>query len=99
MMTQLLGAWKTGNTAKLDKLLLRHMRQETPTLYQHLVVDRNRAWLETLDTLMETPEVEFVLTGVGHMPGRDGLLAQMRARGFSVEQLKPPAASKRRRQK
>ena len=91
MMTSLLAAWRAGDIVKLDDLLLRDMRARFPTIYQELLVSRNNAWLPKLEALLKTPEVEFVLVGVGHVAGPEGLIAQLRARGCTVEQLKRPA--------
>ena len=37
-------AWRSGDLATLDKLLLQSFR-ETPAIYQRLLVDRNRNWV------------------------------------------------------
>jgi uncharacterized protein YbaP (TraB family) len=36
---------------------------------------------------MQTPEVEFVVVGAMHLPGPDGILQQMKDKGFNVNQL------------
>ena len=33
------------------------------------------------------PQKEFVLVGVGHMVGEDGLIEQLKRRGYDVKQL------------
>lgn len=94
VIDKLLAAWKVGDLAHLDEFMLREMREKYPTIFQELLVDRNRAWLPEIDTLLKTPEVEFVLVGVGHLPGTEGLLAQLKARGCTVEQVRATAAKK-----
>jgi uncharacterized protein YbaP (TraB family) len=37
--------------------------------------------------MLTNPEIEFVLVGVGHLPGADGLLALLGGRGYRIEQL------------
>jgi uncharacterized protein len=91
----LLAAWKTGDVAKLDELMLRELRAKYPSIFKALLTDRNRAWLPKLEELLKTPEIEFVLVGFGHIPGREGLLAQLRARGCTIEQIKVAATAKR----
>ncbi|WP_288057949.1 TraB/GumN family protein [Methylobacter sp.] len=34
---------------------------------------------------MNTPETELILVGALHLAGEDGLLAQLRQRGYKVE--------------
>ncbi len=97
MINSLLTAWKTGDIAKIDELMLREMRTKYATIHQELIVSRNKAWLPEIEALARTPEVEFILAGVGHMPGKDGLLALLRAKGFTITQLKAtPAAAKKK---
>lgn len=91
----LLGAWKAGDLAKLDELMLVEMRAKYPAIFKSLLVERNEAWLPKLDELLKTPEVEFVLAGVGHMPGKEGLLARLRERGCTVEQVKAAPSAKK----
>ena len=88
----LLNAWRTGDLVRLDKLMVQDLRTKYPAVYKELLADRNRDWMPKLDAMLRTPEVEFVLAGVGHLPGKDGLIAQLRARGCTVQQIKAPAA-------
>lgn len=98
-LEQLLAAWKTGNVAALDELMLREMREKYPTVFKSLLVDRNNAWVPKIDELIRTPEVEFVLVGAAHLAGKEGLLAQLRARGCRIEQLKAAPASPAKKKK
>jgi len=86
MVDDLLSAWKTGNVTKLDETMLKDMREKYPTIFQSLLVDRNKAWLPKLEDMLKTPETEFVLVGAGHLAGSEGLLAQLKARGCTIEQ-------------
>jgi hypothetical protein len=95
MLDGLLGAWKVGNVGKLDELMLREMRAKYPSIYQELIVKRNNAWLPEIEKLLQSPEVEFVLVGVGHMAGKDGLLAKLRAKGCTITQLKAATAKRK----
>jgi uncharacterized protein len=86
LVGELLTAWKTGNIAKIDEIMLKDMRAKYPAIFQSLLVDRNNAWLPKIEDLLKTPEVEFVLVGAGHMAGPEGLLALLKARGYTIEQ-------------
>ena len=92
----LLTAWKNGDLAQLDTLMLQEMRKKYPAIFKELIVDRNKAWLPKLDEMLKTPEVEFVLVGAAHLPGAEGLIAQLRARGCTIEQVRAtPEAGKK----
>jgi uncharacterized protein YbaP (TraB family) len=88
----LLNAWREGDTATLDRLINAELRAKYPKIYTSLIVERNNNWVPILEKLAGTPETEFVLAGVGHMAGPEGLLAQLEQRGYTVEQVKARVA-------
>jgi uncharacterized protein YbaP (TraB family) len=90
----ILSAWKSGDLAKLDSLMLQEMRTKYPSIFKALLVDRNKAWLPKLDEMLKTSEVEFVLVGAGHLAGAEGLVAQLRARGCTLEQIRATPTAK-----
>jgi uncharacterized protein YbaP (TraB family) len=89
---ELLRAWREGDTATLDRLINGELRAKHPKIHASLIVERNNNWVAVLENLVATPEVEFVLAGVGHMAGPEGLLEQLKQRGYTVEQIKAPVA-------
>ena len=60
------------------------MREEWPALYAHLVVERNRAWLPRIDSMMLARTRAFIVVGTGHLVGEDGLLALLPRAGYAV---------------
>jgi uncharacterized protein len=95
MMSNLLAAWRAGNVEALDELMLHDMRSKYPAIFDQLLVSRNNAWMPKIEDLLRTSDVEFILVGVGHMAGPEGLLAQLRQRGYSIEQIKAPAPARK----
>lgn len=87
MFPKLVAAWRKGELAELEELMLREMRQKYPNIYAELIVKRNQAWLPRLEAMLATKPVEFVLVGAGHLAGEDGLVTALRARGCTVEQI------------
>lgn len=77
--------WRAGELEKLDKALATDMRKETPAVYQRLLVDRNNAWLPKIEKLITTKETELILVGALHLSGKEGLLNQLKARGYAVK--------------
>lgn len=83
---KLTDAWKAGDGAAIERILLDDMKNDA-LMYQRLLVDRNRAWLPQLDTLLSGGSRAFVVVGAAHLVGPDGLLAMFRAKGYKVTQL------------
>ena len=81
----LVAAWKSGDAASVEAQLLTGFR-ETPEAYASLVSERNRNWMPQLEACMARASPCFVVVGAAHLVGPDGLLAMLRARGYSVEQ-------------
>lgn len=85
-IAELAQAWQAGDTATIERILLRDLKAEA-RLYDRLLVDRNRAWLPKIEALFSRGTPAFVVVGAAHLVGPDGLVAMLRARGFTVEQL------------
>ena len=85
MLEKSVGYWRAGELEKLDKEMATDMRNETPEIYQQLLVVRNQAWLPKIEQMFATPEVELVLVGSLHLSSKDGLLAQLKQRGYNIK--------------
>jgi uncharacterized protein YbaP (TraB family) len=85
-VTALADAWRAGDVPTVERLVLQDLRSE-PRLYQRLLIDRNRDWLPKLEALFARRGRAFVVVGAAHLIGPDGLLAMLRARGYTVEQM------------
>jgi uncharacterized protein len=82
----LVHAWKTGDAAAIEKVVLSDLKSE-PEMYKRLLLDRNRTWLPKIEALFTRPKPAFVVVGAAHLVGTDGLLAMLRARGYTVTQM------------
>lgn len=87
-MDALSAAWEQGDLRTLEAFVIDDMRAHYPELYQVMFPQRNNAWMETLTQEMDGAGVDFVAVGAGHLLGRDGLVAQFRARGYEVERVR-----------
>jgi uncharacterized protein YbaP (TraB family) len=79
-------AWKTGNVAALEKIALADLKSD-PLMYQRLLVERNRNWMPKIEALFARRGRALVVVGAAHLIGSDGLLAMLKAKGYTVEQL------------
>ncbi len=89
MLERILSAWRQGEVDAIEETMLVEMRRDYPAIYDELIVRRNREWLPRIEEMLGATGTEFVLVGVGHMAGPDGLLVQLRERGCTIEQLQP----------
>lgn len=86
MLNLLTDAWVSGNTEKLDKTLVQPMRK-IPAAYETMLVSRNRKWVPKIQELMNRPGTHFVVVGVAHLVGRDGLIKMLQEKGVKVERV------------
>jgi uncharacterized protein YbaP (TraB family) len=78
-------AWRAGDIATLERIVLKDLKAE-PKMYQRLLVERNRNWLPKIEALFERPGGAFVVVGAAHLVGPDGLPALLKAKGYVVDQ-------------
>lgn len=80
---ELVSAWASGNTEHLAKLIDEGF-QEVPVLRAQLLVARNRNWVPQLKAMLASGKTHFVTVGIGHLVGRDSVVAMLRAKGYRV---------------
>lgn len=80
-------AWRKGDMKQLDKLMVAELKTEDPQLYKKLITDRNRNWLPVIEAYQQMPQTRFVLVGVGHLVGPDGIIAALKKKGYKVTKL------------
>lgn len=84
-MTKLIEAWRAGDVATVERIVLKDLQQETQ-LYQRLLVERNKNWMPKLEALFARKRPAFVVVGAAHLVGPDGLLTMLKAKGYTLEQ-------------
>lgn len=87
MIAEMTSAWERGDLEMLERVVVDDTREEYPAVYDALFVQRNNAWVEILVEELEGAGVDFVAVGAGHLLGEDGLVEQLRARGYTVERV------------
>lgn len=87
MLDDLLAAWRAGDLVKLDAVMSAEMRKTYPKIFEELFTKRNRAWLPKIEALLASEPTEFVLVGVGHLAGDDGIIHTLKQHGCTVEQV------------
>ncbi|MHA6287794.1 TraB/GumN family protein [Maricaulis sp. CAU 1757] len=81
---EMVRAWATGDMVALDRLINESMRDETPEVYQTIIVRRNQDWVPQIAEILEGEGVAFVAVGAAHLPGENGVVELMRDAGHTV---------------
>jgi uncharacterized protein len=79
-------AWKAGDVAAIERIALADLKSD-PLMYQRLLVERNKNWMPKIEALFARTGRAIVVVGAAHLVGPDGLLAMLKAKGYTVEQL------------
>lgn len=82
---EMVRAWADGDLLTLASDTLAPLAKEAPALFKRLVVDRNARWAEILKTRLAGSGRTVVVVGTGHLIGKDGVPARLRAAGYRVE--------------
>lgn len=86
-MLAIKSAWREGDRQGLREVALEPFRENSPEVFNTLIVERNNNWLPQIEQMFVTPADELVLVGVLHLVGKEGLLQQLEKKGYSVTQL------------
>jgi len=95
-IAELVEAYLSGDEAELERLLRQEAALEHPVnqrLYDELMTHRNGRFAERIAArLRAAPERgQFFALGAGHLVGEDGVVARLRAAGFTVTRIGAPA--------
>lgn len=89
-LTIMTDAWRTGDRENLFETGIKPMMEDYPQVYRSLLVERNNNWMQKIESLIKHPESKFILVGALHLVGKDGLLEQLKSKGYHVQQYKNP---------
>lgn len=83
--TAMIQAWKSGDTLQLNELLTDSM-EETPKLYDQVVIQRNRNWIPEIESYLNDDDDYLVIVGAGHLVGKNSVVDLLRKKGHQVQQ-------------
>lgn len=84
---QLYVLWRAGNAMEIAALTVDQLTA-LPKLYERLLYQRNRAWMDDIVALINGDENAMVIVGALHLIGKKGLLALLRERGYTVSRAR-----------
>jgi uncharacterized protein YbaP (TraB family) len=85
-MNELIDAWRSGTLDTLTAKLSASFR-DFPQLYQTLVVERNRRWIDQLERLGKQRGNFLVVVGALHLTGDDNVIEMLGQRGIRAVPL------------
>jgi uncharacterized protein YbaP (TraB family) len=80
VMIDLVAAWRDGRLEEMTETLLADFA-EFPELYDTLVTQRNAAWTEELERMLDDGRRYLVVVGALHLVGPDNVIDRLAARG------------------
>jgi uncharacterized protein YbaP (TraB family) len=86
MMGKMVSAWRAGDAAAIDALMNGSMGRY-PQLYAKMLTDRNAAWVPQIEQLLRGQDDVLVVVGAAHLVGDESVVAMLRERGYTVDQL------------
>ncbi|MDQ6655804.1 MAG: TraB/GumN family protein [Verrucomicrobiota bacterium] len=84
--TRMVNAWRRGDADLLWREVHEGYR-DYPAIAERLLENRNRNWVPKIERFIASGKTYMVTVGAAHMGGPGGLLALLKARGYSIEQL------------
>lgn len=86
-LLQLHAAWRRGDAHMLGQQMAAEMKRDYPALYRHINVERNQRWLPLLERRLQQGGNTLVVVGALHLLGSDGVVEQLRERGWRVQRV------------
>jgi uncharacterized protein len=86
---RMMSAWIAGSPQAMEDVITAEVR-EYPALQavmEKVLYERNDAMTQKIEQFLKTEKSYFVAVGAGHLVGERGILNQLRAKNYTVEQL------------
>jgi uncharacterized protein len=80
---ELTRAWRAGDLKGLQELLDAGFRKY-PKLYEPLTVVRNRAWMSSIEPLLQRGDDYLIVVGAAHLVGPDSVVDLLQRAGFKI---------------
>ncbi len=86
MLDELIQAWKSGDTKRIDQILKEQMVEDSP-IEKLLLTDRNKNWIPAIEKALAGKKNTMFLVGAAHLIGENSVVAILQRKGLKVEQL------------
>lgn len=78
-------SWHQGDLQGLEKAVENY--KSNPIFYNALLVRRNHNWVPQIEEFLKDTQNYFVVVGVAHLAGEDGLLNLLTEKGYELERV------------
>jgi len=85
MADDMMRYWQKGQVDKLYSVLYKSF-EDYPGIEDRLLLQRNKDWVEKIETMLSEPENIFIVVGAGHLVGPQSVVALLKQRGYKVRQ-------------
>lgn len=85
MAADILGAWKSGDAAKMESIVNMSLKGY-PDIHDALFARRNTDWTARIEKLIGQDRNVLVIVGAGHLVDEKGIVNQLRQKGYTVTQ-------------
>ncbi|MCD7973536.1 MAG: TraB/GumN family protein [Candidatus Azobacteroides sp.] len=82
----LIDDWKNGSSENVQ-MAIEEMQIEFPDVYKELFKDRNDNWIPQIEQYIRKKEHVFIIAGLAHMYGKNGIFDLLEQKGYLIEQL------------
>ena len=82
----MISAWKRGEADRLWRET-HEAFADYPAFGERILEARNRVWMPKIEGFLRSGQTYFVIVGMGHLGGPEGLLSLLKQRGYRVEQM------------
>ncbi|MCJ7664786.1 MAG: TraB/GumN family protein [Desulfobacterales bacterium] len=86
MLPDMVGAWKTGDAARLESIMTISFK-DYADIYDRFITQRNRVWVDIIEQLLAQGGTTLVVVGAGHLVGPENLLQLLKNKGYAIEQI------------
>jgi uncharacterized protein YbaP (TraB family) len=83
-LSETVAEWREGSAAATETML-KEMKREWPIIYKTMLSDRNNAWIPIIEGFFTTKPVEFIIVGLAHIHGPDGLLQYFQKTDYTIK--------------
>lgn len=96
LQAQIESAYRRQDLDLVDSI---SMRTNSEAFNQYILIERNKVFVSTIDSVLKNKQSIFAAMGCAHLPGKDGVIEMLRSMGFTVEPVEKGARDAKRREK
>jgi uncharacterized protein YbaP (TraB family) len=87
MLDEMKAAWADGNPEALADLFMADAGAYGDAFIEILINQRNRNWVDQIETLLDKNEEALIVVGAGHLLGEMSVVKLLEEKGFSAERI------------